>query len=53
MTWFPKKLSVVGREEIAPFIEYAKKKHGNNFVSLYEDSKVARCDRNLESCRSG
>jgi len=33
---FPHQISVIGREEIKPFLEYAIKTYGSNFIELYE-----------------
>jgi hypothetical protein len=38
---FPNRLSVIGRNEIKSYIEYAVAKYGKNFTSLYEVGKIA------------
>lgn len=33
---FPKKLKIIGKNEIKPILEYVKSKYGKDFISLYE-----------------
>lgn len=35
--YFPHHLQVIGKQEIKPFIEYSKVKHGPHFIELYEN----------------
>lgn len=38
---FPHKLSVIGRDEIKPYLNYVVEKYGDDFTRLYEDANVA------------
>lgn len=33
---FPKKIEIIGKNEMIPIIEYVKETYGDNFISLYE-----------------
>jgi endogenous inhibitor of DNA gyrase (YacG/DUF329 family) len=36
---FPSKLNVIGKNNIVPFIQYAEKKYGKNYIKLYESKE--------------
>lgn len=33
---FPRELSIIGKEEIKPYLEYVENKYGRDFIKLYE-----------------
>lgn len=44
------KLTILGKEEMVKYIDYAKEKYGQNFVSLYEGNPHNKMTNTCKSC---